>query len=75
MKIIILFVLVNITRSYNVGWVPFIPVSTHDFTNPSNIKVLNKEYVIWKKGGKVIVQDDMCPHHYRKDTLTEEVKI
>jgi phenylpropionate dioxygenase-like ring-hydroxylating dioxygenase large terminal subunit len=62
MKFIILFVLVNITRSYNVGWVPFIPVSTHDFTNPSNIKVLNKEYVIWKKGGKVIVKDDMCPH-------------
>lgn len=43
-------------------WFPIVPVNTYDFTGPSKICILGKEFVIWEKSGEYVVQDDICPH-------------
>ena len=59
----ILFFICNVQGFTHIhNWFPVVPVSTYDFSKISKIEILNKEFVIWKKGDNYIVQDDRCPH-------------
>ena len=49
--------------SYVNNWFPVVPISSYDFSNPSKITILNKEFVLWKKNeNEFVVQDDKCSH-------------
>jgi phenylpropionate dioxygenase-like ring-hydroxylating dioxygenase large terminal subunit len=60
-------ILVNAFRHTHY-WFPIVPVNSYDFTGPSKIMVLGKEFVVWaktireKNSFEYIVQDNKCPH-------------
>ena len=54
--------LVTKTYSYFNNWFPVVSISSHDFSNPQKVKILNNDFVVWKKEGKYVVQNDLCPH-------------
>lgn len=44
------------------GWVPLIDLKRYNTKKPSEIKVLDKNLVIWEKNDEIIVQDNACIH-------------
>ena len=60
---IILLSFLSMVNSFSVNnWFPIVPISSYNFDKPSQITILNKEFVVWKKDETFIVQDDKCPH-------------
>lgn len=60
--IILFFLQLTLTYSYLNNWFPVVSIKNTDFSNPKQIKILGKDFVLWKKENKIIVQDDICPH-------------
>ena len=60
--LLLLLLYISITYSYINNWFPVISVSNTDFTNPIQLRILSKDFVIWKKEDKLVFQDDVCPH-------------
>mgnify|MGYP001253047668 CR=1 FL=1 len=61
--LLLLFLLqITLTYSYINNWFPVISVSNTVFTNPIQLRILSKDFVIWKKEDKLVMQDDICPH-------------
>ena len=60
----ILLLLANLAlvQAYLNNWFPVVSIKNTDFSNPKQIKILGKDFVLWKKENKIIVQDDICPH-------------
>lgn len=44
------------------GWVPLINLKNYPTHKPSEIEVMGKKLVIWKKDNEIIVQDNVCMH-------------
>ena len=47
---------------YLNNWFPVVPISSTNFNNPKQIRILGKDLVLWKKGDEYMLQDDICPH-------------
>jgi phenylpropionate dioxygenase-like ring-hydroxylating dioxygenase large terminal subunit len=62
MLLLLLLLYISITYSYINNWFPVISISNTDFTNPIQLRILSKDFVIWKKEDKLVFQDDICPH-------------
>lgn len=66
--VLLLFLLSSSLFSFSEGygylnnWFPVVSKASHDFKNPAQVRILGKDFVVWKKNGEVIVQDDICPH-------------
>lgn len=60
----ILLLLINLlfAQAYYNNWFPVVSIKNSDFSNPKQIKILGKDFVVWKKEKQLIVQDDICPH-------------
>tara|TARA_A100001015_G_scaffold311080_1_gene413617 strand:- start:6519 stop:7796 length:1278 start_codon:yes stop_codon:yes gene_type:complete len=69
MKILLLLNLLTYCNSYLNNWFPVVPISSTNFNNPFSIKILNKDFVVWKKNDIYVVNDDSCPH--RRAPLSE----
>ena len=50
------------SMAYTNNWFPIASISGSDFSNPRQIRVLGKDYVLWKKNDQIVFQDDVCPH-------------
>mgnify|MGYP000754539823 FL=1 len=64
-KLYFLFIIVIYSLKCNAyinNWFPITSISGSDFSNPKQIRVLGKDYVLWKKNDQIIFQDDVCPH-------------
>tara|TARA_B100000886_G_scaffold71038_2_gene45229 strand:- start:42189 stop:43475 length:1287 start_codon:yes stop_codon:yes gene_type:complete len=44
------------------GWVPLLDLKRYNTKKPSEIKILDKNLVIWEKNNEIIVQDNACLH-------------
>lgn len=62
MILLLVFLQLTLAYSYLNNWFPVISLSNTDFTNPIQLRILSKDFVVWKKEDKLIVQDDICPH-------------
>ena len=51
------------------GWLPVGSVSTMSSKEPNLIKIVNKDWVVWKGGEEWSVQEDVCIH--RKAPLSQ----
>lgn len=60
--ILILLLFATTTNAYINNWFPISTVSCNDFNNPRQIRLLGKDFVLWKKDNQLIFQDDSCPH-------------
>ena len=59
----LLFLLfLNLCYGYLNNWFPVVPISSTDFKNPRQIKILGKDLLLWKKDDEYIIQDNICPH-------------
>ena len=60
----LLLLLIQFCSAYNYlnHWFPVLPISSTDFSNPQSLRILGKDFVIWKKDNQLICQDDICPH-------------
>ena len=58
---IFLFIIVP-CYGYLNNWFPVVPISSSDFSNPKQIRILGKDFVLWKKNEQFVFQDDVCPH-------------
>lgn len=67
LNIIIIINLFVKVSSY--GWLPLLDLKSYNFKQINEIKILNKNLVIWNKNNEIIVQDDACIH--RKGPLSE----
>jgi len=61
MLFLILLLLIG-CEGYLNNWFPVVPISSTNFNNPRQLRILGKDLVLWKKDGKYIIQDDVCPH-------------
>lgn len=59
---IIVLLLFTTCNAYFNNWFPIVTVSSTDFTNPKQIRMFGKDFVVWKKNEDIILQDDVCPH-------------
>lgn len=59
---ILLFLLASCNAYYLNNWFPVLSLSTSDFTHPKQVRVLGKDFVVWKKDEKLMIQDDVCAH-------------
>ena len=59
---LLLLLIFPLCSAYINNWFPIVSKSSTDFTNPKQIRVLGKDFVLWKKGEEVVLQDDVCPH-------------
>ena len=59
---LLLLLIFPLCSAYMNNWFPIVSKSSTDFTNPKQIRVLGKDFVLWKKGEDVVLQDDVCPH-------------
>ena len=41
-------------NAYINNWFPITSISGSDFSNPKQIRVLGKDYVLWKKNDQII---------------------
>ena len=48
--------------SYLNNWFPVASISTTDLRHPQQIRILGKDFVLWKKNKQIVLQDDSCPH-------------
>ena len=58
----LLFFLPIVNCYYLNNWFPIIPISSTNFKDPKQIRLLGKDFVVWKKDNQIILQDDVCPH-------------
>ena len=58
----LLFFLPIVESYYLNNWFPIVPISSTNFKHPKQIRLLGKDFVIWKKDNQIILQDDVCPH-------------
>lgn len=60
----LLLVLITLSNVYGYlnNWFPVLPISSTDFSNPQQVRLLGKDFVVWKKNDQLIFQDDACPH-------------
>ncbi len=59
---IIVLLLFTTCNAYFNNWFPIVTISSTDFTNPKQIRMFGKDFVVWKKNEEIILQDDVCPH-------------
>lgn len=48
--------------AYFNNWFPIASISTTDWRHPQQIRILGKDFVLWKKNEQMVLQDDVCPH-------------
>ncbi len=60
--IVLLLWLPVLCHGFVNNWFPIVPISCTDFSNPKQIRILGKDYVLWKKDDQLVFQDDVCPH-------------
>jgi phenylpropionate dioxygenase-like ring-hydroxylating dioxygenase large terminal subunit len=58
----ILLLLITNCKAYLNNWFPIVSVSNTDFSNPTQIRILGKDFVVWQKNEQIILQNDVCPH-------------
>jgi phenylpropionate dioxygenase-like ring-hydroxylating dioxygenase large terminal subunit len=59
----LLFILIiSSVKGYLNNWFPLVSINSHDFKNPHQLTLLGKQFVLWKKDDKYILQNDICPH-------------
>ena len=60
----LLLLLISLGNAYGYlnNWFPVLPISSTDFSNPQQVRLLGKDFVVWKKNDQLIFQDDACPH-------------
>ena len=59
---ILYLLLIQSVNAYINNWFPITTISSHDYNNPKQIRILGKDYVLWKKEDEYVFQDDSCPH-------------
>ena len=59
---LLLLVIIPLCNAYLNNWFPVVSLTTTDFSNPQQIRILGKDFVVWKKDENLVVQDDICPH-------------
>ena len=63
MKYILLLSLFIKINGYLLNhWYPVLPLDSYDFNNPTQVNLLNKKLVIWKKNDEIILQENFCLH-------------
>ena len=62
MILLLIILLVNSCYAYINNWFPVISLSSTDFSNPQSIRILGKDFVLWKKNELYIIQNNECPH-------------
>ena len=60
----LLLLLISLSQVYGYlnNWFPVLPLSSTDFSNPHQVRILGKDFVVWKRDDQLIIQDDVCPH-------------
>ena len=69
MKLLLLLNILVLSCSYLNNWFPVVPISSTNFNDPFSIKILNKDFLVWKKDDNFFINDNVCPH--RKAPLSE----
>jgi len=63
MKLLLLFIGIVCTYSYNSGaWFPVISISEISDKKPFPIQICYDDYVVWKNGNSWSMVKDVCPH-------------
>lgn len=62
MIILLIILILKNCKGYLNNWYPIVPISTTNFKNPRQIRILGKDLVLWKKGKEFVIQNDVCPH-------------
>ena len=66
MTILMIYIIIQFfsfkANAYVNNWFPVASISGSDFSNPRQLRVLGKDYVLWKKNDEIVFQDDVCPH-------------
>ena len=60
--IITFIIILQLCSAYINNWFPVVPISSTDFNNPKQIRILGKDLVLWKKDNEYIIQNNVCPH-------------
>ena len=58
----LLLLLVTCNAYYLNNWFPLLSLSCTDFKDPKQVRLLGKDFVVWKKEKEIMVHDDVCPH-------------
>lgn len=56
------FLFLTPCAAYLNNWFPVASISTTDLRHPQQIRILGKDFVLWKKNEQMVLQDDVCPH-------------
>lgn len=58
----LLLLIVTCNAYYLNNWFPVLSISCTDFKDPRQVRLLGKDFVVWKKDNEIMVHDDVCPH-------------
>ena len=65
MYLILILNLLFVTYSYKLNyWYPVLPIDSYNFNNPTEVNLLNKKLVAWKKQDEIILQENFCLHRF-----------